>query len=410
MTAKTKADPRAPTGRRKAAFKSVPIDQVAGEIDRQLKAEGRSWGTKSRARQVFLMLKEGCGMQTTADLNSSVTAVGRFQTLRPDLLPVSRAAYLRDFQALCHRMVKMGYLSSIPAFPPIPQSRSFPRTTKRAPTPSREEVKRYLDHLGAKAEGDWKVHRTFALASTLAYAGVSRTEAFRLRWSDIDIEGGIISIGTRTGGRQSRFKPRVRIQSELRTILKEWLPECGCEWVFPGVRRRGPWSLGGRGPGNDPIKSLREQGILAGIETPITFEGLRRFYVENFVPTVPGIGPEPAPQPESKTVSPRKGLPEAAASEPVAAVQLGSPDDPAIVFGEQREFKTPGEYKVIKALIDAFPKRLRLQELQARSGVNTARRILETMRNRDPLWRKVITVPGKGYVGSKPMLGILELS
>jgi integrase len=416
MATNTAGKRRGSTGRG-GAEKSTLIEQVAEEVERQLKAEARSWGTISRARQVFRMLKEGCGVRAPADLNGSVSVVERFQTLRPDLLPVSRAAYLRDFKSLCHRMVKMGHLSSIPVFPPIPQARSFPRATKRAPTPSPEEVKRYLEHLAAKAEGDCLVHKTLALVASLAFGGLSRSEAFRLRVSDIDLEPGVISIRTRREEKYTIFPPRVPIQSELRAILVAWLPKCGCDWVFPGARRRGPWRLlGGSRNGNDPVRVMKREAILAGIKTPITFEGLRRFYVENAALTVPGISPGSAPHLEIETVSLRAPIPisettsqtkHATESSDAASIEIVSETHVSFSGGQQVEVR-PAQLDVIRILLDAYPNSISLEELKARSKKFGAPRTTLGILVKNPEFARRIRMPGSGYPGKAPVLGILS--
>jgi hypothetical protein len=84
--------------------------------------------------------------------------------------------------------------------------------------------------------------------------------------------------------------------------------------------------------------------------------------------------------------------------------------DPATVLGQQRTFQTPNEYEVIKALLDEFPDCLTEAQLCKKSRVKTARRVLESMRLRDPLWLAATKVPGKGFRGSEPGLGIVALS
>ena len=95
----------------------------------------------------------------------------------------------------------------------------------------------------------------------------------------------------------------------------------------------------------------------------------------------------------------------------VPAIEIGrNAGSPATVLGQQRTFNTPNEYKVIKVLLGKFPECLTEKELQAKSRLASARRILETIRNRDELWRVAIKVPGKGFPGSIPGIGIAASS
>jgi integrase len=400
MAVKMKTGPKPPAGRRKADGKPMPIDRFAEEVDRQYVDEKSTPTTRRRARRIFRMLKEGCGVRTTADLNDE--AVERFQALLgAGFVPATRSGHLRWLKALCYRAFEMGCLSSMPAFPIIPSSSHFPRTTKSVPTPSPEEMKRYLEYLRGKAEEDWSGHRTFALVATLAYAGLKRTEAFRLRVSDIDLERGTIFVGTRTGGRQSRFKPEVRMATEIKLILKEWLPKCGCEWVFPGLRRRGPWEVDGNRSNwkNNPRNVIRDQARLAGIETPITFGSLRRFYLENVVPFVPGIGPDPTPGRRRKR--PKKSDSRQPGPRPRPCVTLGKPSQPVSIRNTPKGVLTRAEHKAVAVLRAVCPRGLTMREMVRLTQMSGSRISLLRLKEKDPDWDGAIIFPSEEYEGKK---------
>ena len=46
-----------------------------------------------------------------------------------------------------------------------------------------------------------------------------------------------------------------------------------CEWLFPGKKRRGPWTCGG--PGVSPLDQIKALGARAGVENLCQKSGRR---------------------------------------------------------------------------------------------------------------------------------------
>jgi len=116
------------------------------------------------------------------------------------------------------------------------------------------------------AEGSWKSGRLQALVYLLAYTGVRKGEALSLRPWDIDLDRRILSIEPRITFRPKTKKSAAKlpIADPLAEVFSLWLPRCGGEWVFPGVRLRQPWR--GGPPGYKPLDEIHSVGERAGIQ------------------------------------------------------------------------------------------------------------------------------------------------
>jgi integrase len=56
---------------------------------------------------------------------------------------------------------------------------------------------------------------------------------------------------------------KIAIPEPLEAVLRDWIPQCECEWLFPGTTRSGPWLSGG--PGVRAYDQLVALGERAGI-------------------------------------------------------------------------------------------------------------------------------------------------
>jgi len=72
----------------------------------------------------------------------------------------------------------------------------------------------------------------------------------------------------------------------LAPILEAWLPRCGSDWLFPGVRLQRPWT--GGSPGEKPLDQLQAAGREIGLEA-VTFQMLRHTFATHAASW--GIGP-----------------------------------------------------------------------------------------------------------------------
>lgn len=134
----------------------------------------------------------------------------------------------------------------------------------------RADIARVLDHL-RRDSASWEGGRLFAFAATLAYCGLRKTEALRLRVEDVDLTRGFVFVLANGADLKTEGSAApVPIPGALRPILSRWLGRCGSEWVFPGVKRLGPWT--GGGTGKRAGDRLAAAGRAAGVEgfTPHT--------------------------------------------------------------------------------------------------------------------------------------------
>ncbi|MFO0887511.1 MAG: hypothetical protein U0790_00030 [Isosphaeraceae bacterium] len=96
---------------------------------------------------------------------------------------------------------------------------------------------------GGRSTGPGRLH---ALASFLLYTGVRRNEALLRKVRDVDCGARIVQIRSR---RRARLKKRsaaapVPMPPALVEVMATWIPMAGDDWLFPGLRGRGPWTGG----------------------------------------------------------------------------------------------------------------------------------------------------------------------
>ncbi len=202
---------------------------------------------------------------TTADLTPAV--LDRFVAADRGRAWATLDGLLRALRAACSAAVRAGWIEASPfaTWDRWPQ-REQPR---RRHLPE-SEVARLLDSLRARAS-TWSGARLFTLAAVWAYCGLRRDEALRLQVHDVDLERGVIHV--RPHGRRLKTHASaapVPIPSALASILVEWLPRTKCVWVFPGLRRTGPWTGGTSGKrAGDQLRKAAESIGLVGV-TPHT--------------------------------------------------------------------------------------------------------------------------------------------
>jgi integrase len=144
---------------------------------------------------------------------------------------------------------------------------------------SREEIARVLDLMRRdigrkKGWARWRAWRLYALASTVAFTGLRRNEALRLKVEDVDLAGRMILVVAREGSvlkTEGSAQP-VPMPEALAQVLAQWLPHSGGEWAFPNAVGDGPW-IGGS-PGYKPLDRMKRLGKRAGVEG-FTFVSLR---------------------------------------------------------------------------------------------------------------------------------------
>lgn len=121
------------------------------------------------------------------------------------------------------------------------------------------EVEGLLAHVEAHAGHPW-IH---PLIATAAYTGARRSELIRMRVSDVDFEGGIITVREKKRSHSERTSRRVPLTSALAAILRVWIA------AHPG----GPWLFCQAGEVGRSKKRGRTTGHRSVATRPTTIAG-----------------------------------------------------------------------------------------------------------------------------------------
>ena len=235
----------------------IPFHRFTALILRVYAGPGHAKRTLTKMQHV-LSLVAGLGVKTTVDLTTELVA--RFvaerartvnaNTIRGDL------SYL---SAACSFAVEEGWLDHVPRW-----KRVRPRRKKPAISTAHSiaDVARVLELLRSRS-GSWSGSRLYTLACAIAYTGLRRDEALTLQVQDVDLTAGLLTVSDRQQRKTEASAAAVPIPPELGDVLRVWLPRCGCAWVFPGVRRQGPWT-GGK-CGERACDRIRQAGQEVGV-------------------------------------------------------------------------------------------------------------------------------------------------
>jgi integrase len=198
----------------------------------------------------------------------------------PRRSPARAASLLRSFSSACTYAVAAPYLTVSPfVYRRVNQWVRDEVIAPERPRPPRyqstEAIQRLLEMLDAEAAlGGWKAGRLQALVYLFAFTGMRKAEALSLRPWDVDVERGEVSIQPRASFRPKTRKSAAKLPlaEPARAVLRLWLPRCGGEWVFPGVRLKAAWR--GGPPGYKPLDEVKAAGERAGIPG-LTIAGFR---------------------------------------------------------------------------------------------------------------------------------------
>lgn len=210
--------------------------------------------------------------ESTADFTPQLVACWIDSLMERQLRPASIKSMLGHFRIVCGYAVRRNYLESNPV---DARERWLPNTYagRAAPTPpnrlGHSEAANLMAYLLARTH-TWEGHRLFALAATGLYTGLKKSRLLELKvnaWNPTDekLEQDQPIYGRVTWS----------VKPKLAEILNDWVPKVGCEWMFPGVRRLGPWT--GGAPGERPQDRLKAAGLAIGLKR-LTFECLRQYW------------------------------------------------------------------------------------------------------------------------------------
>jgi integrase len=243
----------------------------------------RRLATHRKMRQVLGEFSAFC--LTTADLTPSVIAA--WLQAHPERRPETTLALLRTLRAACTYGVLVSALEANPFAWRKPTAWvDWDVPELDPPVHSAEEISRVLalaDQEAAMQRGAWtvdrgpmesltvhdaawKAARLRALVYAYAFLGARKREVLGLLVADVDLAGGCIAIRTnrRRGLKTRSSAAHLPIPAELGRVLAAWMPLTGCDWLFPGAKRQGPWLDGP--PGLKAIDQIKALGERAGVE------------------------------------------------------------------------------------------------------------------------------------------------
>lgn len=243
-----------------------------------------------------------------------------------------------------------------------------------------------------EASTTWKGQRLHVLAVAVVYAGLRLSEAVGLRWEDVDMIAGKLTIHRAPVLRRVRNMP-----PRLATELAAWQSVCGSPWVFPGCRLQGAWT--GGPPPERALGQLRAAGQAVGL-AGIEWEQLRDYHTAcGSRVTLPNFETRPAPArpftgPPDYGSGPKRSCP--------SIVDLsGGPDAPPIVRGVPMAQPLPRLlFEVLDVLIKlGCGNGRRVSSLQIKRGAEQSHPVQSLHRLRKVPGFDFIRLPGKKGLG-----------
>ena len=239
----------------------------------------RYYGTKSPAalgkmRHVMDLL-EVQGVRSTADL-TTITAARFVADRGPGANPNTTRGLIAYFKAACNFAVEEDWMDRSPNWRRVTPA-SAPSIRQKVIKPP--DVVRLLSRLEEDRD-DWRGHRLFALASLIAHSGLRIREALHMQVQDFDLAGGFLSVVPRRRLKTSASANTVPLPDHVVEAMRAWVARCGSIWVFPGLKRIGPWTGGEFG--RRSIDALRVAAAAVGIPW-ISWHALRHTYATTAV-------------------------------------------------------------------------------------------------------------------------------
>lgn len=236
--------------------------------------------TAKQVRQVLREFREVKGVRKTSDL--SPVAIARWIKAHPDRSAVTIESLLRCFRPMLKYAVIKGYLKHSPL--EFRDADGWVREDKRPvkrPHPGSRSIDEMTAVLARADEeataGGWQERRVQALVYVYAYLGLRAAEALHLWVSDVDLAKSVVTIRCHP---EDDWTPKtlasaatLPVAPPLAVVLREWTPETGCRWLFPGMKLLGPWVSGG--PGAKPLDKVKALGERAGVEN-LTIAAFRK--------------------------------------------------------------------------------------------------------------------------------------
>jgi integrase len=372
MATKTKA--RTPA--RRSSRRRVPIAELRDWVLGWRREEGYHDETIRQDRQNFRVLEERLGVKWADELEDPDVIRRLDDTIESRNLHTRRSR-LATLQSSLNRAARCGRLRSVPRFPDVVrlQTPKMPKAARsRPPAPaSADGTLAYLAERAPESRDDARLH---ALVATVCWAGVGLTQAIRLRVRDVDLAARTMRLtGTRTRReRDGAPTTLIRLDPRLVAILSRWVPLAESAWLFPNARRTGPFRK------REALAALKAAAHAARAKG-VTFESLRRYFLETAALMIPA---EPEPP--------------AAPPEPTHTIRLGGPGEPTYIDGRRvKKPLTKKQHALVSALLEAGRDGLTADEFPAKTQQGGWRQTLLKLKRSDRLWDAIIVFPGPAH-------------
>ena len=234
------------------------LHELAAKMMRYHRERGSRWDTIRATQRVFRIL-DALGVHTLAEL-ADATLDSRFiawTASKKTWADTTREMLRGHLHALVRRAHQWGLLPCEPTLPRRvkPGGRQWreehPPST-RTLSPSPDVVRRVLDYLDDRKD-TWTGFRSYAYLATIAKTRLPLRRAISMRRDNIllseddPLAKGDVDLWPTP---VFRFQPRngkerrLPIPADLVTVLDEWITKnCSQWWVFPGLKKDGPWCL-----------------------------------------------------------------------------------------------------------------------------------------------------------------------
>jgi integrase len=246
-------------------MKPIWWGQFTMEVRMLYKAPMRRKGSLQKTTQVLKEFSAFC--RVTTDLTP--LTIAEWLSTRPPRAAATSHSLLRHLSAACSYGAAQGYLvdpfqfRTVDEWLPedeIADGDEFPEHRTAA------EIRAVLAQADAEAaSGGWEQLRLRSAVYLWAFTGAHKTEVLGLRVQDLDLDKRVIRIRSHSRRRLKKLAraAHLPIVDPALPSLTDWLPHCGCEWLFPNKDLTGPWFFGR--PGHRPLDCVKALGERAGV-------------------------------------------------------------------------------------------------------------------------------------------------
>ena len=231
--------------------------------------------TLGRVRQVARELAELLGPRATTAQLTTETMARYVASKGKDANPNTVNGLLSSIAALTSYAVEEGWLQREPAWRRV-RLRPSPMVLNKPP--DYESLARLLTTLRDRRQDGWQEGRLCALVWAASLTGARLGELQHAHRCDLVPEGSpreLVIDPRRHRLKTEKSARTVPVPEALGEVLAEWVRRTGAPWIFPGVRRRGPWT--GGNATSRPLGQFRSAARSVGIESA-TLHSLRHAF------------------------------------------------------------------------------------------------------------------------------------